>query len=104
MHQNLSIVENYFDTQAYADLIWNRFRKEYIPLLNKRNKWKQESKRAISTGDIVWIIEDSDKRRQYVLGRVVDVKNGSDGVVRSASIQTKDGIYTRPAVKLAPVL
>ena len=91
-------------TQAYADLIWNRFRKEYVPLLNNRSKWKQESKRAIATGDLVWIIEDSDKRGQYVLGRVVDVRTGSDGVVRSASIQTKDGIYTRPAVKLALVL
>ena len=91
-------------TQAYADLIWNRFRKEYVPLLNNRSKWKQESRRAITTGDLVWIIEDSDKRGQYVLGRVVDVRTGSDGVVRSASIQTKDGIYTRPAVKLALVL
>ena len=45
-----------------------------------------------------------DHRGQYVLGRVVDVRTGSDGVVRSASIQTKDGIYTRPAVKLALVL
>ena len=60
-------------TQAYADLIWNRFRKEYVPLLNNRSKWKQESKQAITTGDLVWIIEDSDKRGQYVLGRVVDV-------------------------------
>ena len=91
-------------TQAYADLIWNRFRKEYVPLLNNRSKWKQESKRAIATGDLVWIIEDSDKRGQYVLGRVVDVRTGSDGVVRSASIQTKDGVYNRPAVKLALVL
>ena len=29
---------------------------------------------------------------------------GSDGIVRSASIQTKDGVYARPAVKLALVL
>ena len=65
---------------------------------------QQEAKRAIATGDLVWIIEDSDKRGQYVLGRVVDVRTGSDGVVRSASIQTKDGIYIRPAVKLALVL
>ena len=32
------------------------------------------------------------------------MKTGSDGIVRSASIQTKDGVYTRPAVKLALVL
>ena len=91
-------------TPAYADLIWNRFRKECIPMLNNRNKWKQESKRVIATGDLVWIIEESDMRGQYVLRRDVDVKTGSDGIVRSASIQTKDGVYIRPAVKLALVL
>ena len=72
--------------------------------MNSRNKWKPEPKRAIFTGDLVWIIEDSDKRGQYVPGMVLDVKTGSDVVVRSASIQTKYGIYARPAVKLAPVL
>ena len=29
---------------------------------------------------------------------------GSDRTIRSATIQTKDGVYKRPVVKLAPVL
>ena len=29
---------------------------------------------------------------------------GSEGVIRSAIVLTKDGVYKRPVVKLAPVL
>ena len=90
--------------QAYADLIWNRFRKEYVPLLNSRSKWQASASKTLDEGDLVWLIEDSDKRGHYHLGRVLEVFPGADGVIRSSRVQTKDGVYKRPIVKLAPVL
>ena len=90
--------------QAYADLIWNRFRKEYVPLLNSRSKWQASASKTLAEGDLVWLIEDSDKRGHYNLGRVLEVFPGADGVIRSSRVQTKDGVYKRPVVKLAPVL
>ena len=53
---------------------------------------------------LVWLIEDSDKRGYYNLGRVTEPIDGSDGVIRSAIVRTNDGVYKRPVVKLAPVL
>ena len=50
------------------------------------------------------MIEDSDKRGYYKLGRVTKTIEGSDGVIRSAKVRTNDGVYKRPVVKLAPVL
>ena len=50
------------------------------------------------------MIEDSDKRGYYNLGRVTKTIDGSDGVIRSAIVRTNDGVYKRPLVKLAPVL
>ena len=50
------------------------------------------------------MIEDSDKRGYYNLGRVTETIDGSDGVIRSAIVRTNDGVYKRPVVKLAPVL
>ena len=50
-------------TQAYSDLIWNRFKKEYLPTLNNRQKWNCESTRILNKGDLVWLVEDSDKRQ-----------------------------------------
>ena len=107
----LPLAEEFFDhrklfrqTQAYANLIWDRFRKEYLPTLSNRQKWRSTSKEILKEGDLVWLIEDSNKRGHYNLGRVTETIDGSDGVIRSAIVQTKDGVYKRPVVKLAPVL
>ena len=91
--------ELFRQTQAYSDLIWDRFRKEYLPTLNNRQKWNCQTNRILYKGDLVWLAEDGDK-----LGRVTETIGGSDQTIRSATIQTKDGVYKRPVVKLAPVL
>ena len=91
-------------TQAYADLIWDRFRKEYLPTLNGRKKWQTTTDKSLQQGDLVWLMEDSDKRGYYNLRRITKTFEGFDGVIRSVKIWTKDGYYKRPAVKLAPVL
>ena len=88
-------------TQVYADLICDRFRKEYLPTLNSRKKRQTTTDRSLQQGDLVWLVEESDKHGYYDLGRITE---GSDGVIRSAKIRTKHGYYKRPVVKLAPVL
>ena len=52
----------------------------------------------------MWLVEDSEKRGYYDLGRITETFESSDGVIRSATIRTKDGYYKRTVVKLAPVL
>ena len=91
-------------TQAYADFFWDRFRKQYLPTLNSRKKWQNTTDRSLQQGDLVWLLEDSDKRGYYDLGRIIETFEGSDGVIQSEKIQTKDGYYKRPVVKLAPLL
>ena len=60
--------------------------------------------RSVQQGDLVWLVEDSDKRGYYDLGRITETFEGSDGVIRSTKVRKKDGYYKRPAVKLTPVL
>ena len=91
-------------TQAYANLIWDRFRKEYLPTLNNRQRWRSTANETLKEGDLVWLIEDTDKRGYYNLGRVTETIHGSDGLIRSAIVQTNDVVYKRPVMKLAPVL
>ena len=91
-------------TQFYTDLVWERFRKEYLPALNSRSKWHTTSDRILLQGDVVWLVEDSDKRGYYDLGRISETFECSDRVIRSAKMRMKDGYYKRPLVKLAPVL
>ena len=68
-------------TQAYANLIWDRFRKEYLPTLNNRQKWRSTANETLKKGDLVWLIEESDKRGYFNLCRVTETIDGSDGVI-----------------------
>ena len=75
-----------------------------MPTLNNRQKWRSTANETLTKGDLVWLIEDSDKRGDYNLGRVAETIDGSDGVIRSAIVQANDRVNKRPVVKLAPVL
>ena len=46
-------------TQAYADLIWDRFRIDYSPTLNSQKTWQTITDRSNQQGDLVWLVEDS---------------------------------------------
>ena len=81
--------------QAYANLIWDRFRKEYLPTLNSRQKWQSTSNEILKEGDLAWLIEDSDKRGYYNLGWVTETIDGSDGVIWSTKVRTNDGVYKK---------
>ena len=89
--------------QAYADMIWKRWTREYLPQWNQRSKWSKETVRNLNQGELVWLIDDSVRRCDYKLGRIVEVFTGADGVVRSARVKMAHGELKRPVVKLAPV-
>ena len=49
----------------------------------------------------MWLVDDSVKRCEYKLGRIVEIFTGNDGVVRSARVKMAHGELNRPVVKLA---
>ena len=87
--------------QAYADMIWKRWVKEYLPQNNTRSQWNK-SEPNLQVGDLVWMIEDNLKLSHYKMARVLQTYPGKDGVVRSVRIYTHDGTLKRPVIKLAP--
>ena len=90
-------------SQAYADMIWSRWNREYLPQWNERSKWNKEEVRQLEVNDLVWIVDEKLKRAHYKMFRVSAVYHGSDGRVRSALVKTEDGKLKRPVVKLAPM-
>ena len=92
----------YRRARAYADHIWARWLKEYVPALNPRAKWRQPS-HDLRCGDLVWLAETGTPRGCYPLARVVSLHYGKDGVARSADLKTTYGTRTRPVTKLVPV-
>ena len=71
--------------------------------MNRRCKWKTPSDEILKTGDLVWIIDSDSPRGYYPLARILSLRNGNDGIARSAQIQTKSGSLIRPVVNLIPV-
>ena len=59
--------------------------------------------RNLKEGELVWLVDDSVKRCEYKLGRIIEIFTGNDGVVRSVRTKMAHGELNRPVVKLAPV-
>jgi hypothetical protein len=72
--------------QYLADLFWTRWRREYLTLLQTRQKWTTD-RRSVQPGDLVLVSDNQLPRNQWPLGRIVDVKPGDDARVRVAKIK-----------------
>ncbi|XP_060805706.1 uncharacterized protein LOC132902874 [Amyelois transitella] len=88
------------ESQRLADLTWKRWVKEYLPTLNRRDKWYRDNDRPLIVGDLVVIADDQLPRNQWPLGRVDQVFPGKDGLIRVAQGKTRHGLYVRPVTKL----
>lgn len=83
-----------------ANTFWQRWTKEYLPTIARRGKWFENTKN-LEVGDVVIVVDSNLPRNCCPKGRIIATKNGSDGTVRSVTVQTKDGVYERPTVKCA---
>lgn len=85
--------------QYMADLFWTRWLREYLPLLQNRQKWSRP-KRNFQEGDIVLIADDTAPRNSWIMGRITKTLPDAKGVVRRAVVQTKTSQLDRPVSKL----
>ena len=56
--------------------------------------------RNLKEGELVWLVDDSVKRCEYKLGRIIEIFTGNDGVVRPERVNMAHGELNRPVVKL----
>ena len=86
--------------QYLSNVFWRRWLKEYLPELQRRQKWLKPQ-RNFSPGDIVMIVEQSSPRASWPLGCILEVQtNPDDGYVRSVVLKTKDSVLKRPIDKI----
>jgi hypothetical protein len=71
--------------QYLSDLFWSRWRKEYLPLLQSRQKWRRDST-PLNVGDLVLLVDQLLPRNQWAMGRIVEVIRDRRGNVRSAKV------------------
>ena len=88
--------------QHICNEFWSRWRKEYVQLLQTRQKWN-ENKRNLQVGDVVLVKEDT-KRNEWKLAVVDEVRHSNDGVIRTVEIRQGLLKYVRPVNKLILIL
>jgi len=89
--------------QYLADLFWKRWIKEYLPELQRRQKWLQP-KRNLQKDDVVLIVDDQAPRNSWTMGVVKETHVDKRGLVRSVKVKTKTAELTRPISKLCLLL
>ncbi|KAL1447023.1 hypothetical protein WDU94_001902 [Cyamophila willieti] len=77
---------------------WKRWSLEYLSSLQSRKKWFQDADQQLRVGQMVLIKSDNDPVSCWSLARVVQLFSGKDKLSRVALVQTKSGVYKRPAV------
>ena len=74
-------------TQYLADLFWEKWTVQYLPLLQTRRKWLGISTN-IKPDDLVLIIDESTRRGQWP--KALDVMPDDHGLVRRVRVRTAD--------------
>ena len=96
--------KRYARAQSYANAIWSRWIKEYVPALNRCSKWQTPAEQHLKTGDLVWVVQETNPRGYYPIARIAELRCGSDSVARSAVLRKSSGSVVRPLVNLVPIL
>ena len=81
-----SIRERWRYRQALTVQCWNAWKKQYLPELQTRAKWFTKHPN-LRVGDLVILEKEKIKRHNWPLARVVDVRKGRDGLIRSLRLQ-----------------
>lgn len=85
--------------QYISELFWKRWIREYLPLLQERQKWTKE-KRNLMPGDVVMVMDPTAPRGSWVLGRILKTFPDKRGLVRVVRLQTKTNVIEKPVTKV----
>ena len=79
---------------------WSRWRDEYLKSLRDRvNNLIRSGQTPVTVGDVV-LVHDENNRSHWKLGRIISLHPSGDGVVRSVTLKTVNGVITRPIIKI----
>ncbi|GFU11103.1 integrase catalytic domain-containing protein [Trichonephila clavipes] len=87
---NENRLDNWQKITKIVQLIWKRWKVDYLNSLQQRNKGHFEKKNA-KIGDMVIIKEDNLPSCQWSLGRINNIYPGKDSKVRVVEVKTTRG-------------
>ena len=81
--------ERWRRVQLLSDQFWKRWRKEYLHLLQSRTKWIARKRNM--KGNVVIISDNvSEPRSQWRWGRIENLHQSEDGLVRKVKLRMDD--------------
>ena len=102
-YRKINLLRRWHLCQALVRHFWQRWSSEYLVHLQKFSKWHRKTKN-LTVGDVVVLREDGIVPAKWPMARVTGVHPGKDGVIRVVDLKTPTGTYTRPVVKVAPLI
>jgi hypothetical protein len=85
--------------QDLANQFWQRWVAEYLPNLQRRQKWTKKE-RNLKKGDLVLITDGNEPRGHWKKGLVTEVFEDKEGQVRRVTLKTESGVLLRSVHKL----
>lgn len=85
--------------QRLHQIIWKRWRDEYLVGLQQRHKW-YNVKVNLKVDDMVVIRDENAPPAHWLLGKIKRIIPSADGLVRAAVVKTESGELERPVTKL----
>lgn len=96
---NVSLLDRWNFLQKLVQDFWRVWSLDYLNTLRQRSQWKDVSKN-VKVDDVVILVEKNLPPTKWLLARIAEVHPGDDGLIRVVTIQTKNGFFKRPIVKL----
>ena len=84
------------EVRKVSNHFWKRFLKEYLPTLDRRQKWNKATS-PLKVNDIVWLLQDFTPRGIWPLGKITATHPGKDGVVCALLKQHTELSNARPS-------
>lgn len=89
-------------SQVLADRFWSQFTRQYLPDLQRRQRWRTPTV-GLAVDQVVMVVDSQLPRALWPIGKVTKVHPSDDGTIRSADVNIKGTVYTRPVTKLVPL-
>ncbi|XP_078272305.1 uncharacterized protein LOC144603048 [Rhinoraja longicauda] len=100
---DLYVRRRWRQVQYMAELFWKRWTREYLPLIQERQRWLRVRRNFIP-GDIVLVVDSTAPRGSLLMGRILEIMPDVKGFVPTVRLQTKDNILVRPITKICLLL
>lgn len=101
-NENITSLQRFRRIELLKQHFWTRFSNEYINFLQQRIKWRRSSG-ELKKGDLVIIKDKTSPPLMWLMGRILQVLPGKDGIARVADIHTRKGVIRRAFNTICPL-